>query len=85
MYKILLSNIAKKTLDKLPDDVFVRIDKKIQSLQFEPRPIGCIKLSDNDSYRIRVGDYRIIYTIKDKVLEIHIFKIAHRKEVYKKL
>lgn len=85
MYKILLSNIAKKALDKLSDDLFERIDRKMQSLQYEPRPIGCIKLSDNDSYRVRVGDYRIIYTIKDKVLEILIFKVAHRKEVYKKL
>ncbi len=54
MYKILLSNIAKKALDKLPDSAFLRIDKRIQSLKYEPRPVGCIKLSGNDSYRIRV-------------------------------
>jgi mRNA interferase RelE/StbE len=84
MYKILLSNIAKKALDKLPDSVFQRIDKRIQSLKFEPRPVGCIKLSGNESYRIRVGDYRIIYTINDKIIEIYIFNIAHRKEIYKR-
>ena len=84
MYKILLSNIAKKALDKLPDSVFQRIDKRIQSLKFEPRPVGCIKLSGNESYRIRVGDYRVIYTINDKIIEIYIFNIAHRKEIYKR-
>ena len=84
MYKILLSNIAKKALDKMPDSVFQRIDKRIQSLKFEPRPVGCIKLSGNESYRIRVGDYRIIYTINDKIIEIYIFNIAHRKEIYKR-
>lgn len=84
MYKILLSNIAKKALDKLPDSVFQRIDKRIQSLKLEPRPVGCIKLSGNESYRIRVGDYRIIYTINDRIIEIYIFNIAHRKDIYKK-
>lgn len=84
MYKILVSNIAKKALDKLPDSVFQRIDKRIQSLKFEPRPVGCIKLSGNESYRIRVGDYRVIYTINDKIIEIYIFNIAHRKEIYKR-
>jgi mRNA interferase RelE/StbE len=84
MYKIVLSNIAKKALDKLPDSIYLRIDKMIQKLKENPRPIGSIKLSGEEAYRIKVGDYRIVYAINDNIVEIYIFNVAHRKEIYRK-
>jgi mRNA interferase RelE/StbE len=52
-------------------------------LEREPRPIGCIKLKDKNGYRIRIGDYRILYEIDDAVKEVSVYKIAHRKEAYR--
>lgn len=60
-----------------------RIVKRIQSLGDEPRPPGSQKLSGRERYRIRQGNYRILYTIEDSVLIINVIKIGHRKEVYR--
>ncbi|NLO19749.1 MAG: type II toxin-antitoxin system RelE/ParE family toxin [Ignavibacteria bacterium] len=84
MYEIILPKSVQKELDKVADVYYSRISNKIFHLEIEPRPIGCVKLSDNDEYRIRVGKYRILYEINDKEKLIAIYKIAHRKEAYKK-
>ena len=84
MYRVIVSNRAIKELENIPDKIFLKFDAIIQSLKENPRPVGSIKLTEKEEYRIRVCDYRLIYTIEDDIMEIHIFKVAHRKEVYKK-
>ena len=54
------------------------------ALADDPRPYGCKKLSGEDAYRIRVGDYRIVYSIYDDIVTVEVIRINHRKEVYKK-
>lgn len=57
----------------------------IEALEENPRPSGCVKLAgDENLYRIRVGDYRIVYEIRDSVLIVTIIKVRHRREVYRK-
>ena len=73
---------VEKGLDLLPEKIHHRIVKAIVALADNPRPAGCKKLKTIDAYRIRVGDYRVIYEIKDAVLIILVVKIAHRREVY---
>lgn len=83
MYKVKLSNKVIKYIDDLPDLIFKKFDEVIDKLKSEPRPFGCIKLTDFEAYRVRFGKYRIIYTIDDKEKEINIFKISHRKDIYR--
>jgi mRNA interferase RelE/StbE len=68
-----LENISKKDLK--------HIVKRIQSLAENPRPRGSQKLSTQERYRIRQGNYRIVYSIQDKELAVQIFKIGHRREI----
>lgn len=83
MYTIIFKNKARKELLSLPNNIIIAIEEKIDALGHNPRPSGCKKLkgSAND-YRIRIGNYRVIYTITDKVLTVFVIKIAHRKESY---
>lgn len=61
-----------------------RIAQRISSLADNPRPPGCQKLSGRERYRIRQGNYRILYTIEDSQLVVFIIRVGHRKEVYRK-
>lgn len=61
-----------------------RIVARIQSLEDEPRPRGCQKLSGRDRYRLRCGRYRIIYGIKDRELQVLVVRVGHRRDVYRK-
>jgi mRNA interferase RelE/StbE len=82
-YKIELKPSAQRELKKLPKRLQRRIVNKIDLLADDPRPSGAEKLSGgHDYYRIRVGDYRILYEIQDKVLLVIVIRVAHRKEVY---
>jgi mRNA interferase RelE/StbE len=83
-YEIEFSRESEKTLDHLDVKSAVRIVKAIKKLATQPKPIGCRKLvgSDND-YRIRIGDYRVIYKIKSSVLMIFVIRIGHRKDIYR--
>lgn len=83
-YKILIKSSAAKELARLPKKDIQRITSKIKSLSADPRPLGCEKLSAQERYRIRQGNYRIVYSIEDDKLIIYVIKIAHRSEVYKK-
>ena len=82
-YRVILSNPARKSLASLPHDVQVRIGHAIASLAIDPRPHGCKKMSGSDGYRIRVGDYRIVYGIDDPNLIVRIADIDHRKDIYR--
>jgi mRNA interferase RelE/StbE len=83
-YQIFYKHSVEKELRKLPTTMLQPIVARIQELATNPRPSGSIKLQgDTDLYRIRQGDYRIIYAIKDDVLTVLIIKIGHRKDVYR--
>jgi mRNA interferase RelE/StbE len=83
-YQIELTRGALKQLKKLPTDIKERIDLKIQELAVNPRPDRVKKLeSELSLYRIRVGDYRVIYQIQDDVLLVIVVKVKHRREVYR--
>jgi len=82
-YQVEFAPKAVKQFKKLPRKEQKRIQEKIDSLTDLPRPEGVVKLTDEDNlYRVRVGNYRIIYSIYDEQLLIIILKIAHRQNVY---
>lgn len=81
-YKVLLSKKAQKSLDKLPDAVADHLFDEILLLENEPRPFGYKKLKGRDAFRIRVGNYRIIYEIFETELLIDIIDLGHRKDIY---
>jgi mRNA interferase RelE/StbE len=82
-YSIEIKQSAQKELDALDDSTFARIDKKNLALAENPRPNGCKKLKGfKDLWRIRVGDYRVIYTLDEQTKTINITRVAHRREVY---
>ncbi len=81
-YTITLSKNVVKQLDKLSNNIAQPIFDAITFLADEPRPKGCKKLKGREGYRIRVGKYRIIYDIYDKVLLIDVLAIGHRKDIY---
>lgn len=81
-YKIEFKKSAYKELQLIPKKDLKRILSKIESLSENPRPEGCKKLSALERYRIRQGDYRILYSIEDNILIIYIVKVGHRKNVY---
>ena len=82
-YKIEIKKTAIKELNNLPPSDLKKIIKRIQSLADDPRPPGCKKLSSEEKYRIRSGNYRILYKIEDDILLIYIVKIGHRRDVYR--
>jgi mRNA interferase RelE/StbE len=84
-YKIQWKRSAKKELKKLDKQVIRRIIQAVENLAKDPWQSTSKKLVGSDSiYRIRVGDYRIIYSLESSVLTIEIIKVGHRKEVYRK-
>jgi mRNA interferase RelE/StbE len=83
-YTVQIKRSALKGLQGLPGHRQAQLRKQIDSLAENPRPRGVIKLAgDENLYRVRVGDYRIIYQIQDKVLVVLVVKIGHRREVYR--
>ena len=84
MYKVLISRTAEKQLKKIPIQTQRRIAGMILSFEVEPRPFGCKKMAGTSStYRVRVGDYRIIYDILDQEVIVTVLKIGHRRDVYR--
>jgi len=81
-YSIKIKKSAAKEIAKLQKPVLKRVLEKIQALAFEPRPSGCKKLSGDEKYRIRVGNYRVLYCIEDNMLVIYIVKVGNRKDIY---
>jgi mRNA interferase RelE/StbE len=84
-YRIEWKQSAKKELKKLNKQIISRILQAVENLADNPYPANSKKLIGSDSiYRIRVGDYRIIYNIQSSVLTIEVIKIGHRREIYRK-
>lgn len=82
-YSVVISTTAQKQLDKLADKTAEPIIEAINNIAINPRPHGYIKLKNCSGYRIRVGNYRILYDIYDKILTINIIAVGDRKEIYK--
>jgi mRNA interferase RelE/StbE len=82
MYQVVIDRYAQKQLEKISPPHFNRLIKAITQLSDNPRPPGCKKLTARPGYRIRVGDYRVIYTIEDKMLKVFVIDIGHRREIY---
>ncbi len=73
---------AQNDLDEFRGKIFQHIKDKILSLSKNPRPHGCLKLTAEEGYRLRSGNYRIIYRINDKEKIVYIYRIKHRKDAY---
>jgi len=82
-YSLVFKKSVSKDLRALPKRDVARILACLQALAAEPRPPGCEKLSGQERYRVRQGDYRIIYEIQDDVLTVIGVKVGHRREVYR--
>jgi mRNA interferase RelE/StbE len=82
-YLVILPKSVRKELDRLPDQIAGRILAAVAGLETQPRPAGCKKLRGESAWRIRVGDYRVIYEIHDKVLQVVVVTVGHRREVYR--
>lgn len=70
-------------MESLPREVHRRVTAKIISLEMNPRPAGIRKLQGTEGYRLRVGDYRILYTVDDRSHTVVIYSVAHRREAYR--
>lgn len=84
-YKIVLVKSAVKELEGLPAKPHDRIVDHLRQLEENPRIHGAEKLTGRDAYKLRVGSYRIIFTIDDKAQEVKILMVEDRKQVYKRL
>jgi mRNA interferase RelE/StbE len=81
-YRVEINKKARKSLDKLSDFIVAPVLSAIHNLAEDPRPQGYRKLKGRKGYRIRVGDYRVIYEIFDHVLLIEVIDLGHRKDIY---
>ena len=82
-YSITFARSTRKELEALPNSLIIRIFSKIESLSLEPRPVKCRKLQGfTNLWRIRIGDYRVIYSIDDATETIDIIAVRHRREAY---
>lgn len=84
MYHVLLERAAEKDLSRLPTEIHDRVIEAIQALAANPRPVGCRKLTGSKhDWRIRVGDYRVVYEIADVIRVVRVNRVRHRREVYR--
>lgn len=82
-YRVFIKPSAAKELESVPAKDRRRVATKIKSLGTNPRPPGCEKLSGLERYRIRQGNYRVLYEIQDDVLVVLVVKVGHRKDIYR--
>ena len=82
-YKIYFRDSVEKDFRTIPKKDILKILKRIESLSTNPRPPGAEKLTGQDRYRLRQGNYRIVYSVQDEELSVWIVRIGHRKDVYR--
>ena len=82
-YRLLIKRSAVKELEALPAKDRRRMVPRIEGLASEPRPHGCEKLSGLEQYRVRQGDYRVVYGVDDEARVVIVVKIGHRRDVYR--
>lgn len=82
-YKVYFKESVEKDLNTIPKKDLQKILRRIEMLSQEPRPQGHEKLTGQERYRVRQGNYRIVYSIQDQQLTVWVVKVGHRKEVYR--
>jgi mRNA interferase RelE/StbE len=82
-YSVSLKRSVLKDLKLVPAKDRARVMDRIGALADDPRPPGCEKLSALERYRVRVGDYRIVYAIEDRELVVWVVRVGHRRDVYR--
>ncbi|MGH2454415.1 MAG: type II toxin-antitoxin system RelE family toxin [bacterium] len=82
-YRLFIKPSAVKELESIPRENRQRVAGRIHRLSADPRPTGAEKLSALERYRIRQGDYRVVYAIDDRGKTVTVFKVGHRREVYR--
>ena len=82
-YSVLVTRSAEKEIERLPVDIRRLVVRRILALADDPRPHGSQKLTGEDKYRIRQGDYRVVYTIEDAIVTVTVVGVAHRSDVYR--
>lgn len=82
-YELRIKREAEKEIRHLPKDDLTRVTQRIQCLTENPRPVGSEKLKGEEGYRIRQGDYRIVYLIDDVARVVRIMRVGHRRGVYR--
>ena len=84
-YHVDITSTAQREFKRLPPEVVRKVDAAIVDLEQTPRPHGCTKLEGTeDEYRVRIGDYRILYVIDDKAKLVTIAHVRHRRDAYRK-
>lgn len=84
MYEIYIERRAERDLKRLPVEEFGRIIRAVRALAAGPRPAGCRKIEGSKSdWRIRIGDYRVVYEIDDRERAVRVMRVRHRSEVYR--
>lgn len=82
-YRILSARSAEREIERLPVGIRRLVVRRIFALAEDPRPHGSQKLSGEGKYRIRQGDYRVVYTIEDAIVTVTVLRVAHRSDVYR--
>jgi len=82
-FEVILPKSVEKQLDRLPNNVTGRILRRLSGLETNPRPADVKKLKGREVWRIRIGDYRMIYEINDSASQIIVVTIGHRREIYR--
>lgn len=83
IYTVSILRRAQKELGQLPSGAYERVRDAIGALAQAPRPPGCLKLKGREGWRIRVGDYRVIYEIDDQQQTVTVLHVGHRRDVYR--
>ena len=83
IYRLSIPRSLNKLMEKLPTEVYERIDSAILALADDPRPPGWVKLKGREDWGIRIGDYRVVYGIDDERRVVEILNVAHRREIYR--
>jgi mRNA interferase RelE/StbE len=83
MYRIIIEHRAVREIESFSDEIIQRITDVVESLRLNPRPHGVKKLLGDEGWRIRIRDYRILYTIDDEKRLISIYRVKHRREAYR--
>ena len=82
-YSVFIVPVAEKQIAHLQKREIGRVVAAIRALADDPRPHGCEKLSSLEKYRIRVGDFRVVYTIDDAIVRVVVVRVGHRRDVYR--
>lgn len=82
-HRVEIAGAAIKVLARLPGDALARVSVVVDELAQHPRPPGCVKLRPNGPYRIRVGDYRVLYDIDDTTRLVTVLRVRHRRDAYR--